>query len=253
MSGKERKYMRRIIKKLPVFCIIALVLVASFRWGESSPVTCKNEISQPQENCEDYEEPQLVESGEEDKTPDAELPAPAEKSKSAVEVSAQNWQLPQGKPALPEKNEKQEKSEFKEKLVCSLSVGCDTVFGNIDRLVPEKYPLIPPDGILYRKDELAFSDGDTVFDVLLREMTAAGIHMEFVKTPMYGNVYIEGIGNLYEFDCGELSGWMYRVNGIFPNFGCGGYKLSPGDKVEWVYTCNLGRDVGGDFSAQNGE
>ncbi len=246
--------MRRIIKKLPVFCIIALVLVASFWWGELSPITVENQICQPQESCEDCGKPVLAQSGEkEEKTQDEELPASAGNSKPTVEVSAQNSQPSEKETAVPEKSAKQEAAEVEKKLVCSLSVSCNTVLANIDRLVPEKHSLIPHDGGLYRKDELAFSDGDTVFDILLREMAEAGIHMEFVKTPVYGNVYIEGIGNLYEFDCGELSGWMYRVNGVFPNFGCDGYKLKTGDKVEWVYTCNLGRDVGGDFSAQNRE
>ena len=71
--------------------------------------------------------------------------------------------------------------------------------------------------------------------------------MEFSETPLYGSTYIEGIGNLYEFDCGALSGWMYRVNGTFPNYGCSSYILSDGDVVEWVYTCDLGKDVGGEY------
>ena len=56
---------------------------------------------------------------------------------------------------------------------------------------------------------------------------------------MYNSVYIKGIANLYEFDCGELSGWFYKVNGEKPNFGCSQYKLKDDDKVEWVYTCNF--------------
>jgi len=63
---------------------------------------------------------------------------------------------------------------------------------------------------------------------------------------MYNSYYIEGIGNLYEFDCGPESGWMYKVNGWFPNFGCSSYPLSDGDNIVWCYTCNgLGADVGG--------
>ena len=38
---------------------------------------------------------------------------------------------------------------------------------------------------------------------------------------------------------------MYKVNGVFPNYGCSKYTLKNGDVVEWVYTCDLGRDVGG--------
>ena len=37
---------------------------------------------------------------------------------------------------------------------------------------------------------------------------------------------------------------MYRVNGVVPNYGCGQYTLKDGDRVEWLYTCNLGQDVG---------
>jgi hypothetical protein len=69
--------------------------------------------------------------------------------------------------------------------------------------------------------------------------------MEFSMTPIYNSNYIEGINNLYEFDAGELSGWMYKVNGWFPNYGSSRYVLKDGDVIEWVYTCDLGRDVGG--------
>ena len=79
------------------------------------------------------------------------------------------------------------------------------------------------------------------------------IHMEFVNTPIYNSAYIEGIANLYEFDCGELSGWMYKVNGWFPNYGCSRYQLKDGDRVECVYSCDLGADVGGNYGARNGK
>ena len=69
--------------------------------------------------------------------------------------------------------------------------------------------------------------------------------MDCVYSANYGSVYVQGINHLYEFSCGELSGWMYKVNGVFPNYGCSKYVLKNGDKIEWVYTCDLGRDVGG--------
>ena len=46
---------------------------------------------------------------------------------------------------------------------------------------------------------------------------------------------------------------MYKVNGWFPNYGCSRYSLKQGDVIEWVYTCDLGRDVGGGYSAGQGE
>ena len=64
----------------------------------------------------------------------------------------------------------------------------------------------------------------------------------------FGSVYIQGINYLYEFSCGPLSGWMYKVNGEFPNRGCSKYELNDGDVIEWVYTCNLGMDVRCDWN-----
>ena len=64
---------------------------------------------------------------------------------------------------------------------------------------------------------------------------------------MYNSAYIEGIYNLYEFDVGDGSGWMYKVNDWFPNYGCSRYQVQQGDVICWVYTCDLGYDVGGGF------
>lgn len=134
-------------------------------------------------------------------------------------------------------------------LTGALSVRCDTILKNIKWLDPEKVELVPPDGVIFPATKVTFYEGESVFNVLQREMKRAGIHMEFENTPIYNSAYIEGINNLYEFDCGELSGWMYKVNGWFPNYGCSRYQLHDGDVVEWVYTCDLGIDVGGYYAA----
>ena len=54
-------------------------------------------------------------------------------------------------------------------------------------------------------------------------------------TAVYNSAYIEGIGNLYEFDCGERSGWKYSVNGEVPRVGCSGVKVKPSDKIVFFY------------------
>lgn len=132
---------------------------------------------------------------------------------------------------------------------CTLSVRCDTILDNLDWLVPEKVELVPEDGVIFPASTVTFYEGESVFNVLQREMKKAGIHLEFENTPMYNSAYIEGICNLYEFDCGERSGWMYKVNGWFPNYGCSRYQLKDGDVVEWVYSCDQGADVGGSNAA----
>ena len=129
--------------------------------------------------------------------------------------------------------------------ICTISISCSTINDNIGWLDPEKKELVPSDGWLLKPTQVTFYEGESVFNVLQRTCKQQGIHMEFKNTPIYNSAYIEGIGNLYEFDCGELSGWMYKVNSWFPNYGCSRYQLHEGDKIEWVYTCNLGVDVGG--------
>ena len=123
--------------------------------------------------------------------------------------------------------------------ICNLTVRCDDIIRNIDNLKNGKEAFIPENGIVLSKQEVVFSPGESVFDVLYRLVKEKGIHMEFVDTPMYNSVYIEGIANLYEFDCGKNSGWVYTVNGESPMHGCSQHKVSQGDNIEFVYKCNL--------------
>ena len=131
------------------------------------------------------------------------------------------------------------------KLTCTISISCSTILNNMDSLEAGKEGLGPSGGYLLGSTAVTFTEGESVYDVLRRVTQENGIHMEASFTPIYHSVYIEGIGNLYEFDCGSLSGWMYSVNGWFPNYGCSSYILADGDVVSWVYTCDLGADVGG--------
>ena len=150
--------------------------------------------------------------------------------------------VPEGKPLPVEPQDAVVGSkEFK----CTLSISCATILDNMDLCEKEKRELVPDDGWILKPVEVVFYEGESVFNVLQRTCKQNKIHMEFSNTPMYNSAYIEGIHNLYEFTVGELSGWMYKVNGWFPNYGCSRYALKDGDVIEWVYTCDLGYDVGG--------
>ena len=37
---------------------------------------------------------------------------------------------------------------------------------------------------------------------------------------------------------------MYSVNGVYPNYGVGAYKVKSSDVIKFNYTCNLGADLG---------
>lgn len=150
--------------------------------------------------------------------------------------------VPQGKP-LPVEPENQEVNK-KKQYTCTFSIECSTILNNLTKLDPDKRELVPSNGVILAPTKVIFYEGESVFDVLQRVCKEKGIHMESSWTPVYNSAYIEGIHNLYEFDCGELSGWMYRVNGWYPNYGCSRYQLVDGEVVEWRYTCDLGNDVG---------
>ncbi|MBQ9115421.1 MAG: DUF4430 domain-containing protein [Clostridia bacterium] len=150
--------------------------------------------------------------------------------------------VPEGKP-LPAEPEDQKINKEKA-YTCIFSIECSTILNNLSMLDPDKLELIPSDGVILPPTEVTFYEGESVFDVLQRVCRENGIHLEFAWTPIYNSAYIEGIYNLYEFDCGELSGWTYRVNGWYPNYGCSRYRLTDGETVEWRFTCDLGDDIG---------
>ena len=154
--------------------------------------------------------------------------------------------VPEGKPqpVEPENQEIDKGTAYS----CTFSIECSTILNNLDMLDPAKLEMVPSGGVILSKTTVTFYEGESVFDVLQRVCKEKGIHMEAEWTPIYNSAYIEGIHNLYEFDCGALSGWMYKVNGWYPNYGSSRYQLKDGDTVEWRYTCDLGNDVGGGYA-----
>jgi len=163
--------------------------------------------------------------------------------------------IPEAAPEnMPAKSETSETSERqRDRLTCTVSITCATILDNMESLTRGKEEVVPADGVVMSAKTVAFEPGDTVFDVLSSVTKTQKIHMEFTMTPVYKSAYIEGINNIYEFDCGELSGWMYKVNGEFPSRGCSAYELSDGDTIEWIYSCSLGSDIGGNYLEQKGE
>ena len=171
-------------------------------------------------------------------SPEKEKPASSSASPDKNASSGGNYTIP-GNTPTPEPEEK--------KLSCTIEIRCDTILNNWKDLAPEKAPYVPANGIILQETTVEFTEGETAFEVLKRVTRSRGIQMEFRNDPTYSGAYIEGINHLYEFDCGSGSGWMYKVNGWFPNYGCGNYKMQDGDKMVWCYTCNVGKDVGDQY------
>ena len=84
-------------------------------------------------------------------------------------------------------------------------------------------------------------DGATVYHALTSGLAAAGMSQKgaedgYVKSITKGNV------TLGEFDKGQNSGWLYKVNGSLPAIPLTSYKLSGGDEILWYYTVDYKQD-----------
>ena len=119
------------------------------------------------------------------------------------------------------------------------------------RSKPELRKYVPSSGYVLQKTVIQVPKNSTSFDVLQKATRLNRIHMEYqgANENIYNSVYIQGINHLYEFSAGSESGWMYSVNGTFPNYGMSAYTVKNKDTIRMVYTCNLGCDVG--YSMKN--
>lgn len=125
---------------------------------------------------------------------------------------------------------------------CTFVIECKTILNNKDKLKKGLEKYIPDDAVIF-SGTVGFDSGESVYDILRRICDENSIQMEASYTPAFSSYYVEGINNLYEFDCGQGSGWMYSVNGVFPNYGCSSYKPVNNDKIAFRYTCELGYDL----------
>ena len=244
--------MKQHKNKILAAIVIFAVLAAAFFMGgnvpkqaePAEPVVSDTVQEEVTVQTEAPTEPEVIEEEAEEESEEvteAEEEPPAEPEIEPEQDVYHTDPVPEGK---PEPVEPQEAEVTKQAYTCTISISCATILNNMDLCAEEKVELVPADGWILQPITVTFHEGESVFDVLLRTCRENKIHMEYMDTPMYNSAYIEGIANLYEFDVGPLSGWMYNVNGWFPNYGCSRYALQDGDTVEWVYTCDLGADVG---------
>ncbi len=116
------------------------------------------------------------------------------------------------------------KNDNKEE-TCSVEVTCANLLDHKDDL--ESNYEIPSKGKIY-SGNVEVKDGETAMSVLEK----SGVKID------KKDGYIQGIDGLYAGDCGDYSGWMYKVNGKVPDVGADEYKVSKGDKVQWYYVCD---------------
>ena len=181
---------------------------------------------------------QAVTSASQKPTETTEVITTAESTKVTAESSA-----PQASVATKAETTSAESAPPKKyDYTCLFEIECRTILSNMDKLSKDKKECVPDDGVLFSA-ETGFDKGESVYDILKRVCDENGIQLETSYSPAFATRYIEGIGNLYEFDCGTASGWMYTVNGEYMNYGCSSCIVSDGDKIAIRYTCNMGNDL----------
>lgn len=130
-------------------------------------------------------------------------------------------------------------SKDKKKVEDEVKEDRNSISISIDKLTINK-------GYVLQNTNIEFTEGESVWDVLKRKMSSRGIGYSYNNNSQYGSVYIESIDGDGEFDHGPGSGWMYSVNGVYPEYGVSKYYLKDGDRIKIRYTTNLGKDLGRD-------
>ncbi len=115
----------------------------------------------------------------------------------------------------------------------TVSVRCEKVSGRSDD--------IPSDGVIIKETKIDIEKGESVYDILVQVAKYYSVPLDSDIGP--SSAYVVGIGDLYQFDFGDLSGWVCLVNGKEISVGASEYKLKDKDVVEWHYTLNLGKDI----------
>lgn len=123
----------------------------------------------------------------------------------------------------------------------TITIVCHTALQSAE-LSDDVRAVLPAGGVLLQRT-VTLEAGDTAWSVTQRACRDAGVSLEASFAAAQGAVYVEGIGHLYEFDCGQGSGWIYKVNGVAPGHGCDSCPLKAGDSLLWTYTCDYGNDV----------
>ena len=121
------------------------------------------------------------------------------------------------------------------------TIGTVTMQIRCDKIKDQDLDYIPEDGIILDTTEFAIDSDDTVYDILTEAARKYTLHLE--STGGDGMKYMSGINYIYELDFGDLSGWVYYVNGERPSVGCDAYTLKDGDVIEWHYSLELGNDI----------
>ena len=132
---------------------------------------------------------------------------------------------------------KVKKKKKTDAVTCTVTVECKSILDHMDNLKEGHEEFVPDDGYIIKDYTYKAKKAYTAYDALKGACKKSDIKLT-AKSTSYG-IYISGINNLDEFDCGKQSGWMYSVNGIMPNTTCGNVSVDDGDSIVFTYVCTF--------------
>lgn len=122
-----------------------------------------------------------------------------------------------------------------------------------------KYPVAL--GTIISRTKVPFKAGETIAQVTIRLLDDKNIGYSYTGS-VTGNFYLASIKNFVvnntpydemgEFDAGTGSGWMISLNDWYIDKSTAAFTVADGDVIQWKYTCQLGRDIGDNYSGNNG-
>ena len=262
----EKKLKSQKLKRyalIAVWVLVAVGLIAGISLSGRDKDTGNGAETQVNETAAVSEETALQENEGEEPADTEETASESEETQEAIEEPAEEETAEnQEKADTEESSEPEESTEPEEEaeektetivqddpdqetVTVSIQILCYTLSNDMSQLENEaiaKY--IPANGVMLGETQYIATKGETVYDALSAVCKSYGIQLDANYKSSYGSGYVEGIGYLYEFDAGPKSGWMYSVNGSFPNYGSSSYTLSDGDQIKWLYTCEgIGADL----------
>ena len=118
-------------------------------------------------------------------------------------------------------------------------------------------------GVIIPQTQVPFYEGENIAEVTVRLLEECGIsygytgnidnsfylaNIQGFENDIYG--YVDSFG---EFDSGTSSGWMISQNNWYINMSTSMFQVEDGDIIKWQNTCQLGADIGCDWSNASAE
>ena len=264
MKDKILQFIKSNSKKLIAGVVIILVLVFAFWYGNGTKESRGFSVQNQQEEMGQTSEQTTKENVTQNKVQEG-TKAEAEEEKTETDEAQEQGNI-QGTDSIvsdsgtsdngissertesdsedvqPNGNNTEngnQSSDLEQIMTCTLSISCASVLeeDNWNHLATNKKEIIPSDGWMMKPVTVTFTEGESAYEVLRREADRQNVLIDAAFTPAYQTYYVNGIGNLYEKDCGGGSGWTYYINNEWARVGISAYQLRDGDVIEMKYSC----------------